>query len=215
MNAILDTRKIEVQEQEAMEQAKALIVLDNPSYIEASNFLIGLKGLQREINETFDPIIKKAHEAHKEANAQKNRHMEPIKSAEELVKGKIIIFQLAEETKRLYAEKQAQEAARKAEEDRRLSEAIEASKNGQAAQAEAILNEPMQAPVVIVPSSVPKISGISKYKFWMHKVVNESAVPRKFLAVDNVKLRAYASAMKEQSNIPGVEFSFEWRVRNG
>src|SRR5690348_1541007 len=48
------------------DRARALKVSTSESYIEAGELLKGIKALRKEVDATFDPIIGKAHEAHKE-----------------------------------------------------------------------------------------------------------------------------------------------------
>lgn len=52
-------------------------------YKEMEVLLDGLMDIKKAIAETFDPIIKKAYETHKEACAQKNRFEKPRQQAEE------------------------------------------------------------------------------------------------------------------------------------
>jgi bisphosphoglycerate-dependent phosphoglycerate mutase len=49
----------------------------------------GIKALLKEIDDTFDPIIAKAHQVHKEAVSQKKRHVEPLEKAKRVIEGKI------------------------------------------------------------------------------------------------------------------------------
>jgi hypothetical protein len=48
--------------------------------------------LRKEISGTFDPIIKKAHEAHKEAVAQKKRYTEPLDKADEFDRKALALY---------------------------------------------------------------------------------------------------------------------------
>ena len=48
-------------------------IRDQATFEEASAFLLSVKGIKKEVDSTFDPIIEKAHSAHKEALAQKKK----------------------------------------------------------------------------------------------------------------------------------------------
>ena len=50
------------------------------------------KDLRAKIAETFDPIISKAHAAHKEAVGQKKKHDDPLEQAQRIIKGKMIVW---------------------------------------------------------------------------------------------------------------------------
>jgi hypothetical protein len=45
-----------------------------------------IKAFQKEVDSTFDPIIERAHVTHKEALAQKKKHMDPLAEAEKRIK---------------------------------------------------------------------------------------------------------------------------------
>lgn len=68
------------------EQAMKFKIVDQSSLDNASNFLIAIKGMRKEIDETFDPGIKKAYEAHKAAVALKKKFEKPLYEAEATVK---------------------------------------------------------------------------------------------------------------------------------
>jgi hypothetical protein len=50
------------------ELAKQLSVTDQTTFQQGGRYLLAIKELQTQADETFDPIIRKAHEAHKEAH---------------------------------------------------------------------------------------------------------------------------------------------------
>lgn len=111
----------------------------------------------------------------------------------------------AEERERLEAEQRAEAAALKA--------------NGQADLAAAVLNTPIVAPVVTLPTAVPVITGLSYREDWHWRpasgtTANDYAqlvkvLPREYLKVDDVKLNGIARNMKGTLKVPGVEFYSE------
>src|SRR4030042_2943913 len=68
------------------EKAKEIKIRDQVSLDTATAFLRAVKGLLGKIAETFDPIIKQAHEAHKQAIEQRKKHEEPLLQAERIIK---------------------------------------------------------------------------------------------------------------------------------
>ena len=64
-------------------------VSDDSSYREASEILIAIKALRKQIADTFDPAIKAANDAHKKILGQKKKSEEMLVSAETHLKGEI------------------------------------------------------------------------------------------------------------------------------
>jgi hypothetical protein len=67
-------------------RAKTVIVSSDEELVVAKEIAQTVKAFQKEINDTFDPIINKTRQAHKEALAQKKRHMDPLVEAEDRIK---------------------------------------------------------------------------------------------------------------------------------
>lgn len=63
----------------------------------------------------------------------------------------------------------------------------------------------LRAPVPVVPSAMPRSSGIGSRKKWAARVVNADLVPRGFCQPDLTKIKKYAEAMGPANPIPGVE----------
>lgn len=129
------------------EQAKQLQIVDQKSLDYASNFLISIKGMRKEIDETFDPGIKKAYEAHKAAVALKKKFETPLAEAEATVK-----------------------------------------------------------PMIASCDLKTSVSGVSVRADRKFRIVDEAAIPRAYLSVDEKKIAAIIKALGEQANIPGIEF---------
>ncbi|KKN10019.1 hypothetical protein LCGC14_1040740 [marine sediment metagenome] len=211
--AIPETTEIVQKTESAIEEAKGYQI-DSPVVYEAAGlFLKGLKGIQKQINETFDPVVKSAYAAHKEAVKAKKKHMEPLNKAEAIVKDKIGTYAVAEEKKRRDEERILQEAARKQEEEARLKEAEEAEARGDTETVEEILETPVVAPPVVLASVTPKVEGISYTTIWKFRIKNPAGIPDKYKLIDEVKIGKIVKAMKDQTNIPGVEVYSEQSVR--
>lgn len=70
----------------------------------------------------------------------------------------------------------------------------------------------LRAPVPVVPSSAPRVSGIGSRKTWTFRVVDADKVPRKFCQPDLVKIRKYVQAMGSAEDIAGLEIYEERTV---
>lgn len=199
-------KEVEERALAVVDEANGLVVASNETYEKAGAFLTGIKAIRKEIGEVFDPIISKAHLAHKEAVGQKKKAEAPLLKAEGIVKPRIAEY--AKEQERVRQEEQARllrEAEKKAEEER-LAKAEEAEKAGEKEEAEAILNEPDFVPPPVVAKTIPKLEGVSFRKNWKYQIVNDALVPRDFLTVDTIKLGQYARSFKDKAKVAGVTF---------
>jgi len=66
--------QIEARTSDIIKEAQALTITNPEQYTKAAYFLKGVKGLGKEIKETFDGPIKAAHAAHKAIVAAKKKH---------------------------------------------------------------------------------------------------------------------------------------------
>jgi len=164
------TQEVAVIEQhstDAVAQANALAVKTDEQYALAAEFLKRIKGLQKEVGDTFDPIIVKANAAHKEAIGQRDKYLKPLQAAEKEVKGKIAAFVDERESIRREAEaKLRAEAERKQEDIRR--KAAEAEAKGNAERAEKL---------VAKAEAVPRSAYRSKVRGWTERVRDPEDAP--------------------------------------
>lgn len=208
----------EIVEQKALtipEQAKGIAVIDNASLLISNEILLRIKDIRKEISEAFDPIIKKAYEAHKTAVAQKKKAEAPLIEAEGYIKPQIATYIAEQERKRREEEERLRQEALRAEEERKLQEAIIAEQEGNQEEAEAILNEQTFIPPPIVEKATPKLQGVSISKVWKFRVVNPDVIPRMYLLPDIVKIGQIVRSLKGSTNIPGIEVYTEDSVSAG
>lgn len=195
-------------------QARALAITDALSYAKACEFLQGLKALRAEIAETFEPHIKRAHEAHKALLKEKGDAEAPLAEAERIVKAALVTF--SDEQERIRREEQArlQAELKRQEEERRLNDAVALEAAGETAEASAVLDEPIHVPTVAVAPMTPKVSGIQYRETWGAKVTDLAALVKfvaanpqfaGFLTPNMTALNAQARSLKAQCQIPGVE----------
>lgn len=200
----METNQIEVKIERVLDVANRWRVESPQTYNGAADMLLSIKQLRKEIDDTFDEPIAAAHLAHKKIVAAKKTHEAPVIMCETLLKNKMGIWQQAEDRKRKEAEDRAREEAQRAaeEETLRLAETLE--KAGDDEGAAAVLDAPMPTPVVSVPSTVPKVQGISSRKTWKFKVEDPGKVPRQYLIPDERAIGAVVRAMGANAQIPGV-----------
>lgn len=202
-------------------QALSLKVANNEQRIAAAEMGKTLAAMEKEIHARVDPVVAKAHEAHREACKLRDQALEPITRAKRYLAGAIGGYdqemerRRREEQARLDREQREREAAeaarlRKEAEDRQLAEAMAATEIGDDDLAEAIVSAPTLVELpppapVIVPSAVAPVTGAVTRTTWKYRIVNAALIPREYLAVDEVKIGGVVRAMKGLTNIPGVE----------
>jgi hypothetical protein len=199
----VDVKKIEKDSTDLMVKAQGMEIKTHEQYISTTDFLKSVKAMQSRVNESFNPIIEKAHEAHKEAIAQKNKFFEPLLKIEQLIKNKVrdylaIQDKIRQEQQRKLeaeAEKKRQEAEAKAKEwadkgnDKKAEEWLDKADNA-------------IAPVV---AEVPKVEGISTRKDWDFEIIKPNEVPRDFCIPDEKTIRAFIKATKGTKPIAGIK----------
>ena len=199
------------------EKAASIIVHDAKSLKGANDFLLGVKGVIKEIKDSFSQSKKKTHEAHKAVVAQEQSFLEAPLKAEKIAKLQIGVYVRKLEEIRLEAQRKADEA--EAEQLKKQAE-IEANaqrfeNHGHHKEAEEIREQYVEPEIVKVPDA-PSLNGVSVSKILTFEVTDESLLPRLFLSVDKVKIRAYIREHKEKAmdlTIPGLRIYYEDSVR--
>jgi len=162
--------------------------------------------LLKEIDEGYDDIIKAAHQLHKKAVARKAEYYSPVEAGVKHTKGLMEKFDREQEAIRQAEERRLREIARKEEEERLLQEAIEAEANGETDISEAILEEPIYVPPVVVQKEILKVNGGPTYRtVWKFRIKNVNQIPREYMTPNEIRIGAVVRAMKDQTAIPGIE----------
>lgn len=205
----------------AVSQAKILVITDNRTNESATIFLKNVKALQLEIKKELRPAIEQAHELHRTLVAQEKKFLEPLQEAETLVKRKMGDFLFEQEKIRIEEQRKAQQAAEAAERKRR-AELEEQAKRHEAAgrmdkaeERRAMAEEVfVQAP--IVESKVEKQAGVATVQNWKFEVIDEMKIPREYLVVDESAIgkivRAFKNKEKTEKTIPGIRVWAETNV---
>jgi len=207
------------------QQARELTIVDDASYTAGGALLQTIKALRKEVDDTFDPIIKKQYEAHREACSQKKRVEAPLTEAEAIVKRSLIAYDDMQERRRQAEEARLREIARKEEEDRQVREAAELEAQASAhpdlaeafvmrQEAEAIIDRPIETPVVQVAKATPKVEGLSFRDKWDAVVTDKLTLLRHvaqhpellhLVDVNTTNLRKLAELQQERFALPGAQ----------
>ena len=203
------------------ERANAVRIVDNASYVNATELLKGIKALRRRIGEVFDPHVTRAHEAHKALVREKKDAEAPLTEAEGLIKRALVQYTDKQERQRREDEQRLRDEARRREEQRRLEEAAaleqQAVESGNVAlgrEAEALLEAPVHTPAVQVAPTTPKVSGISYRETYRAQLVNLMALVThvathpehaNLLTLNQPAANQLARSLKTNLRVPGLE----------
>jgi hypothetical protein len=209
-------------------KAKGLRIVDAESCRNASHLLTSVKHFRQQIAAWFAPHVENAMETKRRAEAQRkalvderDRMEAPLVEAEGVLKRGLLRFEAAQEEARLAEERRLQVEARERAEALTLEAAAaleaEGTATGDAAmvqEAHDILAQPIEAPVVSVARSVPKVEGISYRDAWkahdavdvlaLAKEVAAGRAPTTFLVPNMTAINQWARATKGTVQIPGV-----------
>lgn len=211
-------------------RARGLAITDRESCLHASQFLRSIKGLRSQIQLWFEPHIEAAKETKRKADdARKalvdelDRMEAPLVEAEAVVKRSLLTFETEQERIR-QAEERRLQAEAQAEAERVTLEAAaametEAVASGDAEmlqEAQDILTQPIEAPVVVVRPSMPKVQGIAYRSTWkaapeidvrkLAAAVAAGTVPVTFLTPNLTAINQYARATEGAQPVAGVRF---------
>src|ERR1700693_1162566 len=75
-------------------QSEQITVSDSEDYEMACSFLTLIATRKKQVGETFDPIVAKAHSTWKEACAQREKFLSPLTTAEQTVKSKVTSWRM-------------------------------------------------------------------------------------------------------------------------
>ncbi len=225
------------------EQALMIRVMDQPTLVKANDMFLVLRQMRKKIGDVFDPIIsaakeakRKADDARAEAVRQKEKIEEPILRAEAYLNGQITHYSQEqariraeeEERNRQKAIKEEMERRRK-EEDQRMKEAAKLEKAGAIAEAEALIEETIQAQeepiqVYVPPPTTQKVelNGMTTVTTWHAEVVNlrelclavgQGKCPVAYIEANMPALNKQAVSLNKEMRIPGVKAVSETKSR--
>ena len=206
--------------------AQELVVDSLDSEITAWEIVNAIGAFEKAIVADFKPSKTGAHGAWKAICAQEAGHLERLKEPDMIVRGKLSTWE--QEKRRIQAEierkareaaervaaelrREAQEKAQKEAEDRRLQEAVAAEAAGNTAQAEELLETPVEVAPVEVPTvfvpvmSAPKVEGAgAMVETWHFEITDPQAIPREHLTINEVSIGKVVQALKGETQIAGV-----------
>lgn len=209
--------KLAANADDFLKAAQAMEVASWEDHAKADTLAADGQKRKKEIEAVFDPLCKKAHEAHRALTSEKNGAIKPIEEGRKKLKEKMAAFEREQERIRKEQERKAEQerqererAERERLENERLEAAQKLESEGHHEAAQAVLNAdytpPAQdtAPAPISPP-MPKRATTIQYR-WTYEIIDEGVIPRQYLTPDTKKIQGMVNTHKQdaQSLIPGI-----------
>jgi hypothetical protein len=215
--AVPETHDLEMKVQTWPSTVRELEIKDQPSYDKGAELLKGIKALQKEVNETFDPAISQAYKAHKSILSAKHTHEQPLLQAEMILKGKILGYETEQKRKQAELQRRAEEEAKKQSEEIAFTLAKDAEDLGAPPETvEQILNTQFVQSAPVVSQIHNRAQGLSQRETYSAEVVDIVALCRAVadgrakpeLVLPNMTaLNALARALKSSFDVPGCKLA--------
>lgn len=199
----------EREEQDALVRVNAFTIASHEDYRMVDDFCAGLKELENRIKGDFLDSKNKAFAAHRAICTQEAAHLGNIAEARKIAKGKLLAWEQVKE-----AERQAQEAKLRAEAFQKAQEqaqeaALEAERAGNVQEAQAIIEQPIEAPVIVLAREVPKRqTTIRMVKKWRYvDPIAKTGIKTEYLMPDEIKINGVVRALGKAAEgaIGGIE----------
>ena len=205
----LIVKDMETEVSAFVEENNLIVVNSNEDLSKATACIKGIKGMMEKVKASFDPIVEKAHQSHKEAIGQRDKYLTPLKVLETKFKDAILVFSKKMEAEQAERIRKANAEMARVAEEKKQKLLDEAQKTDDAWDKEE-LQEKAAAVVPVTcdaPGKAIEQEGLSIRKTWKARVVDESIVPRAFLVVNESALNAAAKQEGWRiAGIMGVEF---------
>lgn len=168
------------------DRARAVAVISNTDeHAHACELLKSVAACKAEVERKFAEPKKLAHDAHKSIVALEKELLVPLDTARMNLSRVIGAYEETERRRAVEAQRVLEAEARRQEEERQIQDAIELEESGDAAGAAAVLEEPVQVPVLVVAPQFTQVSGVSSRETWSCEVI------------DKARLVAYVAAHPE------------------
>jgi DNA repair exonuclease SbcCD ATPase subunit len=185
------------------EFARTLKIVTAEQFNDAANYLKSIKGLLKGIEDARTRITKPLNDALRQVNQQAKDASAPLEAAETQIKRSVLAYSAELERLRRDEQRRADEEARR-EREKLEAQAAKAAASGKVEKAAQLEQRAATVVAPVINMEAPKVTGISTREVWKFEVMNAAIVPREYLIVDETKVRKVVSALKGDTNIPGV-----------
>jgi hypothetical protein len=192
-------------------RASGLVVRNQDDLDGANDYLAEIKRRIEYFSNLYDPQIAKANALHKGLCADKKQFVGPLEQAAKVINPKIADYLYEEDQKRLAVARARQLAEDKAarEAEKAADKAHELIQNGQEGRVAAVVEkaaekiEAIKAAAPVMPDK--PVADFALRETWSFRVKDALLIPRKYLLIDEVTIGKIVRAMKDQTDIPGIE----------
>ena len=195
-------KAIEPEAKSLSVEASSFAITDAVTYTGAGGLWDTIKAMRARIAEVFDPIINKAHLAHKEAVGQKKKLDDPLEQAQRGLKQKMIVYDQRQAAIARKKQLELEAAEKKRAEEEALEIAQLLHNVGDKEAAEELLNKPVETAPIRVIKETPKVTGFSYRTIYKIEVLNVAQALEDWRA-GNVPLEAFRcdeSYLREAAN---------------
>lgn len=208
------------QATDIVERVQVMAVVDAHTYTKAGELLKTVKAFQGDIIAYYEPRKKQAKAVHQQYCDDERERMVPLLRAEADLKQSMRAFDDQQELLRQAEQRRLEEDARKREEARRIDEAAALELEGHAAndpellsQANELLAQPVETPLVSVAKSTPKVAGVTYRETWKGECVDLMRLVRhiaehpehiNLLQANTTAINQLVRAQKSGLKLPGV-----------
>lgn len=199
-------------------QAAAIEITNPAAQEEASQVLLTIAAMRKEIADTFKPMKDAAFKAHRVICDQEKTIDAPLAAAERLIKDRIGAYvqeqrrlaAIVDEQNRQAERARAEEEARQRAAEQAIEQAVELEARGDVKAAEAVLSNPAPVPVrymapAPVAPAVAQVKGVATRFEWAGRVIDPSKVPDEYKTINESLINAVIKRSAGKIRIPGVE----------
>lgn len=202
-------------------KVEEMTVRNDAEYSAAGALLKQVKSLQKTIKDYWEPLRVSAKKAYDDVLSKKKEMLDPVDSAEKILKRKMGDYLAEKERIAREIEEQKRREA-EAEMQRKLAEAAEHETAGRADEAEFAMAEAevfdQYAANISIQAEKPKMQGVSTVKSWKVEVVDSTKVPVllggvELRPVDTAAVLRLVKMMDGKIEIPGVKITEDVSLR--
>lgn len=196
------------------QKAESVVVNSDDGFAYAGELTKQVKQMQAKVTDYWEPMRKTTYEAYKSVTDHKKEMLDPLASAEKILKKKMGAYTLQKEKERREREEELRRQA-EAEMNRKLEEAAKAESAGDAFGAEMAMTEAevMEnvATTATIKTEAPAAKGVSTSKTWKITHIDSLEVPThvqgvEIRPVDEKAVLRLIKATKGKIQIPGVTY---------
>jgi len=196
---------------------------NDEQYTIAGELMSAIKLARKNIEKILRPFVDSSHKKWKDDLAELNKYDKPLAEAIELLNRPLAEYDLKKEQERIAEQARIMAENKKKAEEEALAKATELANSGHKEAAEELISQPTIIPPTILPSTAPKVNGMSFVDYWSAEVTNfpelvravaSGRAPMSALLPNESFLNTQARSLKKEFDFPGVAARCERKPKN-